>query len=292
MSARPSWGVEGIGWPHREASRFVTAGGIRWHVQTAGPEDAPALLLLHGTGAATHSWRGLLPLLATRWRVVAPDLPGHGFTDMPTEALTLPSVAARTAALLTALELLPVGVVGHSAGAAIALRMALDGALPEGCRIVAINGALSPFAGMAAPLFQGLARLLFANPAAAWMFAAQARDPMRIRRLIAGTGSTLDDAGIELYARLLRNPGHVAGALGMMAAWDLETLRRAWPSLRSPLTLVVGTGDLAVPPATADAVAASVTGVSIVRLEGLGHLAHEEAPERVAEVIERIMAES
>jgi magnesium chelatase accessory protein len=66
VSAKPAWNIEGIGWPHRETSRFLTAGGLRWHVQEAG--DGPTLLLLHGAGAATHSWRGLFPLLAERFR--------------------------------------------------------------------------------------------------------------------------------------------------------------------------------------------------------------------------------
>ncbi len=52
---RPDWAVEGRDWPHREASRFVEAAGLRWHVQEFGSPDAPTLLLLHGTGAATHS---------------------------------------------------------------------------------------------------------------------------------------------------------------------------------------------------------------------------------------------
>ena len=66
-------------WPNRTASRYVEAGGLRWHVQSLG-DTGPVILLLHGTGAATHSWAGLAPLLATRFRVVAPDLPGHGFS--------------------------------------------------------------------------------------------------------------------------------------------------------------------------------------------------------------------
>ena len=59
----------------------VARGPIRWHVQRMGA--GPALLLLHGTGAATHSWRALAPLLAEHFTVVAPDLPGHGFTGPP-----------------------------------------------------------------------------------------------------------------------------------------------------------------------------------------------------------------
>lgn len=79
---RPTlWERDGADWPNRAASRFVTASGLTWHVQAMGAPEAPVLLLLHGTGAATHSWAGLAPLLAARFRVIAPDLPGHGFTD-------------------------------------------------------------------------------------------------------------------------------------------------------------------------------------------------------------------
>ena len=67
------WSREGLIWPHREASHFVAAGAARWHVQRMG--SGPPLLLLHGTGASVHSWRGLMPLLAQSHDVIACDLP-------------------------------------------------------------------------------------------------------------------------------------------------------------------------------------------------------------------------
>lgn len=285
---RPDWDVEGRDWPHRSASRFVTAGDLRWHVQVMGPEDGPVALLLHGAGAATHSWRGLMPLLAERFRVVAPDLPGHGFTQTPVgNGLSLPAMARRTGGLLETLGVRPALVVGHSAGAAVAIRMSLDGRLGS-APIVAINGALQPFGGVAAPLFQGVALGLFANPLAARLFAGAARDPRRVARMIEGTGSRIDDAGIALYARLFRKSGHVAGTLGMMGSWDLRSLVREMPRLKAPLTLVVGAGDQAVPPSVAAGVKAIVPGAKIVTLDGLGHLAHEEDAARVAEVVFRV----
>lgn len=286
MTDRPDWKIEGRDWPNRGASRFVTVGDLRWHIQETGA--GPTLLLLHGAGAATHSWRALIPLLAERFRVIAPDLPGHGFTATPPgNGLSLPAMARRTGALLEAIGGSPALVVGHSAGAAIALRMSLDGRLGS-APIVSINGALQPFAGAVAPLFQGLALGLFANPLAVRLFAGGARDRGRVARMLAGTGSRLDDAGVELYQRLLRKPAHVAGTLGMMASWDLRSLGREFGRLAGPLTLVVGSRDQAVPPSVATMVRASAAHAEIVSLEGLGHLAHEERPDLVAPIIIRV----
>ena len=150
MSDRPDWEIEGRDWPNRAHSRFVNAGGVRWHVQVTGA--GPVLLLLHGTGAATHSWRRMLPMLAEHFTVVAPDLPGHGFTARGSQ--TLPAMAKAVAALLGELDLKPAVVVGHSAGAAVALRMALDG-LVAAKAVVGLSAALLPFPGLAAVMFRG-----------------------------------------------------------------------------------------------------------------------------------------
>ena len=126
MSEPPLWEREGQDWPNRAASQFVQAAGLRWHVQRLG--SGPTLLLVHGTGAATHSWRRLAPLLGHHFEVVAPDMPGHGFTPMPrAQQLSLPYMAGALSALLEALAVRPTLVVGHSAGAAVLIRMCLDG---------------------------------------------------------------------------------------------------------------------------------------------------------------------
>jgi len=276
MSA-PRWAHEGADWPHRAASRFVPAGGLRWHVQAMG--EGPVALLLHGTGAATHSWRGLMPLLAPHHRVIAPDLPGHGFTSMPAPArMALPAMAEEIAALLEMLEARPALVIGHSAGAAIAVRMALDGTIaPE--RILSINGALLPFPGIAATLFPAMARTLFVNPLAPRLFALQARIGGETGRFLKrSTGSAIDAADVACYEKLFRTSGHCAAALAMMAHWDLAPLERDLPKLTAPLTLLHGTADRAVPGSVAQRVAALVPRGEAVALPGLGHLAHEEAP--------------
>ena len=283
MSERLDWNRDGRDWPNREASRWVEAGGLRWHVQVAG--TGPVLLLIHGTGASTHSWRSLLPLLTPRFTVIAPDLPGHAFTDpLPAERLSLPGMTHALASLLEALALRPEAVVGHSAGAAIAARMSLDGDLS--CRaLVSLNGALLPLPGMAGLVFAPMARLFSANGWIARLVAARATDRRAVERLIDSTGSRLDERGIDLYARLVRSPAHVAGVLGMMANWDLGAMPDDLPRLAPALTLVVALGDRTVRPREAARVQQVLPGAHRVELEGLGHLAHEEAPERVARII-------
>ena len=65
------------------AYRHAVVDGIKIFYREAGRADAPALLLLHGFPTSSHMFRDLMPLLADRYRVVAPDLPGFGFSDAP-----------------------------------------------------------------------------------------------------------------------------------------------------------------------------------------------------------------
>jgi len=258
-----------------------------------GPGDAaaataratPSVLLIHGTGASTHSWRALMPLLAAQCRVVAVDLPGHGFTGLGTAwQMSLPGMAKALGELMALFGTLPHVVVGHSAGAAIGVRMALDGHIRPAA-VVSLNGALLPLGGLTGLLFPPVARLMAAVPFVPHLFSRRAADAAAVQRLIAGTGSTLDAEGAGLYQRLLRSPAHAAGALAMMAHWDLHPLQNDLPRLAARLTLVVGDNDRTVPPAHALPVQALVPGARLVTLPGLGHLAHEERPEPVAGLV-------
>lgn len=283
MSDKLDWNVEGRDWPNRDASRFVAAGGLRWHVQVMG--QGPVALLAHGTGAATHSWRDLAPLLARRFTVVAPDLPGHGFTATPPRRrLSLPGMAHDLAALCAKLDVKPDIAIGHSAGAAIITRMALDRVIAPKL-IVSLNGAYLPFGGLAAQLFSPLAKAMTFNPLVPRLFAWRGRDPAAAHRLLKGTGSTIDARGEALYSRLVGNSGHVAAALQMMANWDLHPLVRDLPRLKAELLLIAGSHDSAIPPDVARRVRELVPAARIELMAGVGHLAHEERPEAVVALI-------
>lgn len=288
------WNRDGLTWPNRDNSRFIFAGGIRWHVQSMAPDndancDTPVVLLLHGTGASTHSWRGLLPLLAADYRVVAIDFPGHAFTSVPPQsAYSLPGMSAAIGHLLTELGINPMVIVGHSAGSAVACRLALDSHCAPS-RIISFNGALLPFGGPAASLFTPLAQILAATEVIPRWFSVRAARPEVMRRLLANTGSQLDAEGTALYLKLAGSPEHVASAFRMMGSWDLVGLQRRWAELAPSLTLVVGERDISVPPSQSRQVAKQLPQSELVVMPGLGHLAHEEDPEAAAKLVrERI----
>ncbi|WP_439533327.1 alpha/beta fold hydrolase BchO [Polymorphobacter sp.] len=280
------WHRHGPSWPNSDASRFVAAGGVRWHVQLLGPEvpDTPVVLLLHGTAASTHSWRDLAPLLAARFRVIALDLPGHGFTSRMARPSPV-AVAQAVAALTGTLGLAPTLIIGHSAGAALALTMVQHGlAAPRA--VIGLGGALLPFPGMAGKLFPAMARMLFVNPLVPGLFASRARRPGEVARFLAkSTGSRLDPRGIALYETLMHASGHVGGALALMANWNLEPLKAAFPRLDLPVLLAHGAQDRTIPPLVATTVAARLPQGCAQIVPGLGHLAHEEAPDQYARMI-------
>ncbi len=285
MADRLAWEREGRDWPNRDASRFVRASGLRWHVQGFGEPESPAMLLVHGTGSSTHTWRALAPLLATRFRVTAPDLPGHGFTDsLPGHRLSLPGMAKALRDLLRALGVNPVLAAGHSAGAAILARMSLDDAI-DLRGLVGLNAAMLPPPGAVGEALQPLARLIAGLPLLPQVFAWRAGDRAVVDQLLRNTGSSLDPAGEALYRRLARSSRQVAGALGMMAGWDLRPLARDLPRLKPKLRLVVGSNDRMVPPAEAQRVRTLLPSTQIVEMPGLGHLAHEERPAETAELL-------
>lgn len=279
------WRTEGRDWPLREHSKFVQVGPVTWHVQQIG--SGPKLLLLHGTGASTHSWAGVTSLLADRFEVMAVDLPGHGFTrGRPPGGLTLPAIASSLKTLLAQQEFTPNFVAAHSAGAAIAVEI---GVAP----IVAFAPALTPMGGAAAaPFFSGAAKLLLANPFTSFVAAGAARHFIDIGGFLKrSTGSQIKSPGVAQYARLFGSPGHVEGALEMMAQWDLGAMAARLSALTVPVIIAHGDRDAAIPIAESRRVAER-SGARLIVLPGLGHLAHEERPDEAARIIVEAAGES
>ena len=249
-----------------------------WHVQVLG--QGPTVVLLHGTGGSTHSWRDLAPVLAERFRVVLVDLPGHGFTKLGSRQRSgLDTVTQDIEALLLAQDLSPVALVGHSAGAAVALRLSHRfGGLP----VVGINPALAPFPGLAGVLFPVAARMMAMTPFLVDAIVRTTRHPGRVVDLINGTGSTLSAHGLSLYAQLFKMRSHIDGTLLMMSQWSLEGMIHDLPKYDMPCLFLTGGQDKTVPPTVALEAAKQMPRARVEPFEGYGHLLHEEVPRLVA----------
>ncbi|TVS03099.1 MAG: alpha/beta fold hydrolase [Rhodobacteraceae bacterium] len=269
-------------WPLREHSRIIRCRPHEWHVQVVG--EGPDVLLLHGAGASAHSFHRLMSHLPGH-RLIAPDLPGQGFTragGMP--RLGLDEMADDLTVLCTDQGWRPMAIVGHSAGGAIALRMAEI--MPHGPHaVIGINAALGPFDGFAGWLFPKLARAMASSPFAAAVVTRLSSNRKQVERLLIGMGSQIDQGGIDAYHRLVSRTAHIEGTLGMMAQWQLEPLLERLPQIAVPALLIGATRDRAVPPVVSLQASRALPRGEYAELADFGHLVHEEAPGEIAALI-------
>jgi pimeloyl-ACP methyl ester carboxylesterase len=110
--------VNALAAPETIVSRIAKVDGIKLHYLTAG--RGPAVILLHGYTQTSRMWRPIIPLLAEKFTVIAPDLPGIGDSDIPSDGLDMKTAAARIHALAKSLGITKARVVGHDIGLMVA----------------------------------------------------------------------------------------------------------------------------------------------------------------------------
>ena len=267
-------------WPNRAHARMTRVRPHDWCVVEVG--SGPEILLLHGAGGSGHSFAPLIAALPS-YRCLVPDLPGQGFTRAANKGrLGIDAMAEDLAHLITHEGWAPRIVIGHSAGAALALRLStlipLDG-------IIGINAALGSFQGAAGVMFPLLARVLAVTPFVPRFVSGLWGNAATVRRLLTSTGSPPDEACLSQYLTLVRDADHVDGTLGMMAQWKLDPLMAGAAGLATPTLLIASTGDKVVPARVSRDAARTLPNASYTELPNLGHLAHEEAAANVASLI-------
>jgi 2-hydroxy-6-oxo-octa-2,4-dienoate hydrolase len=138
-----------------EIGATVDAGGVKTNYLEAG--DGPPVILVHGSGpgvTAYANWGGVLPVLAERFRVIAPDMVGFGFTDRPSDAqYNVQTWADQVLAVMDALDMPKASLVGNSFGSAIAMRLATQH--PERVDRLVLMGSM----GVDFPISEGLDRV-------------------------------------------------------------------------------------------------------------------------------------
>ena len=276
----PKW------WPNRSNSEFIKSENYNWHIQKFG-STGKKLLLIHGTGASSHSWYPVIENLNLDIEALCLDLPGHGFTRaFAKQNKQLVTIVDQISFLLRKLDFYPHIIMGHSAGAAVAYELAKK--IETEPSTVVINAAFGQFSGLAGLAFPYFAKIAASATIPARFLNLLASNEDIVRKLLASTGSTIPEQQLKCYQYLFSNPEHVDGTLQLMADWDLGNFLDRLPKEISPIHFLVGEKDKTVPPHISNSWDQLMPNSSLTRYKGLGHLLHEEDPSAVSSILERM----
>jgi pimeloyl-ACP methyl ester carboxylesterase len=182
--------------------------GVRLHVAETGPEDAPPVLCLHGWPQHFLIWRGLWPALADSYRVICPDLRGHGWSGWPDDGdFRKPRLADDTVALMDALGVPRAHVIGHDWGAWTGMLLALEH--PARVQTLLALSMVHPWQPRDVA-FRNLWRFAYQVPLATpWLAERLVRTEGFIRRVLRSgwaDKSTWDEDAARSYEETMRGP--------------------------------------------------------------------------------------
>ncbi|MFI0719234.1 alpha/beta fold hydrolase [Streptomyces sp. NPDC021224] len=260
--------------PVTAAQALLPLDGGDIHVCQDGPRDAPALLLVHGSGASSLSWQAMVPPLAATHRVVRIDLLGHGRSAQPADGgYGIPEQADRAARVLELLEAAPAVVVGHSSGGYTAVALAeRHPQLVRGLALVNTGPRIDA---------------LTAQDAGA--VSAEVRWPPTDEQIRAFSGGSFPEGSDapRILAEELRQMSFRSFLTTMRASYGYlaeQPVPERLAALGTPAQAVYGELDGRwVPAAYGDYRA--VPGIRVDPLPGVGHTSILEAPERVAALV-------
>jgi len=265
--------------PDAIASRFATIDGLKLHYLTAG--SGPAVILLHGYTQTSRMWRPLIPQLAAKFRVIAPDLPGIGDSDIPAEGLDMKSAAIRIHALAKSLGVEKARVVGHDIGLMVAYAYAAQ--FPAETEKLAVMDAFLPGVAGWEDYYDNSAR---------WHFRFNGPTPEALVRgreriyfeyfwndFAADKTHSLPEADRAVYTAAYARPGRMRAGWAYFAAWP-QTARDFAQMSQTRLNMPILS--LAGEKASASLLGRQMqlvgTNVQVVVLKGTGHWLMEEDP--------------
>jgi len=268
--------------------RAITVDGDRVAYRVAG--KGPVLLLVHGMAGSSVTWKHVMPALAKRFTVVAPDLLGHGESDKPRAEYSLGAHTDTLRDLLDALGRRRATVVGQSLGGGIAMQFAYQ--FPERCeRLVLVNsGGLGRevnliLRGLTLPGAESLFPLVCTprlrdagNLAATWLARGGIRSTPATQEIWRSYASLADADSRRAFFRGLRDVIDLSGQA-------VSALRRLYRAARLPTLIVWGAQDRLIPVSHAIAAHQRIPGSRLEIFDGVGHYPHCEAPERFVAVL-------
>jgi len=268
-------GVDGI-----HARTVPLASGPRVRVLEAGPADGPPVLLVHGWAVSAYLWRhNILPLARAGYRVLAPDLPGHGLSDAPSApgSYTLDAFARYVLETLDACGVARAAVAGQSMGGKVVVHAALQA--PTRVSQLMLYGAVG--FGLIPP-WQALSPLLPTLPGE-WIAKLIPREVIAfVQHRVYGKLGFFTERDVDEYWAPTQFPAVVRAQFQMLqefqwGLWDEATVRR----LRVPTHVIFGTRDRTVRPRNAELLARMLPEGRLTWIPDGGHVVMEEVPSRV-----------
>ncbi len=269
-------------------TKFMEMHGERIAVRDEGHGEA--LLLIHGMAGSSQAWRELVPLLAKKYRVIAPDLLGHGQSSKPRTDYSLGAFAVGLRDLLDELGVESATVVGQSLGGGIAMQFLYQH--PDYCRrlVLISSGGLGPEVGLilrllaapgaelVMPIIAPPVVLRAGNSVRSWLSARGLRSPRGAE--IWNAYSSFSDRGTrDAFLRTLRSVVDYRGQ--SVSALNRLNVREDMPTLA-----IWGEQDAIIPVEHAYAALKARPNCRLEVLPGVGHFAQVEAPVEVAELID------
>lgn len=274
-------------------TRFVEIHGVRQAVVDQGDGDE-VLLLIHGMAGSAETWRAVLPQLAKKYRVIAPDLLGHGQSSKPRTDYSLGAFAVGLRDLLDELGVRSATVVGHSLGGGVAMQFLYQH--PEYCRRLVLigSGGLGPDVGwilrllaapgaeLVMPVIAPPPVLRAGNAVRSWLTSVGLRSP-RGAEIWNAYSSFADSETREAFLRTLRSVVDYRGQ--SVSALNRLNLREELPVLA-----IWGEDDNIIPVDHAYSALQARPDCRLEILAGIGHFAQVEAPFEVIELIDEFIS--
>lgn len=276
---------------HRSAAgdelQYLELHGDRVAYRDVG--DGPALLLIHGMAGSSDTWRELISRLSSRYRVIAPDLLGHGRSDKPRGDYSLGAFAVLLRDLVDQLGIGRATVIGQSLGGGIAMQFAYQHR--DYCERVVLIGSgglgpdlswtlrvlSAPGAELVLPIVTPQPVLNAGNTVGNWLSSAGIKSPRAAQMWSAYT--SLSDPGTrQAFLRTLRSVVDYRGQA--VSALNRLPLRAELPTL-----LIWGDRDAIIPVEHGYAAHEALPGSQLEILPGVGHFPHVEEPDEVATLI-------
>ncbi len=276
--------------PDAIASRTAQVNGVKLHYLTAG--HGTPLILLHGYAETSRMWRPIIPALAARFTVIAPDLPGIGDSDIPAHGLDMKNAAIQIHDLAKSLGVEKAEVVGHDIGLMVAYAYAAQ--YPSEVTKLVLMDAFLPGVEGWEPIY---------NSPDYWHFRFHGPTPEALVKgreriffeyfwndLAADKNHSIPEADRKAYTEAYSRPGR------MHAGWEyfvsFQQAAKDFAQLsQTKLTMPVLTigGDKSLGDALGQQIKLVATNVSVVVVKNSGHWVLEEQPKQTSDALEKFL---